>query len=69
LPAGFLDAGASAVIAALAPIQDSEATAFFAGIVADLERGVAVTVAVARARAAALALDPASGARHIVVFE
>jgi hypothetical protein len=69
LPAGFLDAGASAVIAALTPIPDAEATVFFAGIVADLERGVAATVAVARARAAALARDPVSWARDIVVFE
>ena len=69
LPAGFLGAGASAVVAALAPIPDAAATVFFAGVVADLERGVPVAPAVARARAAALARDPASWARHIVVFQ
>jgi hypothetical protein len=69
LPASFLDAGASAVIAAISPIPDAAATVFFAGVVADIERGVPVTLAVARARAAALALDPNSWARHVVVFE
>jgi len=69
LPAGFLGAGASAVVAALAPIPDAAATVFFAGVVADLERGVPVAPAVAHARAAALARDPASWARHVVVFQ
>lgn len=69
LPAAFLGAGARAVVAALASIPDAAATAFFAGVVADVERGVPVAHAVARARAAELARDRTSWARHIVVFE
>ena len=69
LPAAFLGAGASAVVAALSPVPDADATVFFAGVVADVERGVPVAVAVARARAEAIVRDPRSWARHVVVFE
>lgn len=69
LPAGFLGAGASAVVASLAPIPDAAATAFFAEVVKDLEQGVPIATAVAHARSGALARDPASWTRHVVVFE
>lgn len=69
LPAAFLTAGARSVIGALTLIPDADATSFFAGVVADIERGDAVTVAVARHRATALQRDPTSWVRHVVVFE
>ncbi len=69
LPAAFLEAGARGVVGALAPIPDADATAFFAEVIAELQRGTPLAVAVARARAARVTADPSSWARHVVVFE
>ncbi|MCE9578812.1 MAG: CHAT domain-containing protein [Deltaproteobacteria bacterium] len=69
LPAAFLEAGARGVVGALAPIPDADATAFFAEVITEVQRGTPLAVAVARARAARVAADPSSWARHVVVFE
>lgn len=69
LPAAFLSAGASAVVAALADIPDGEGGAFFAEIREGLRRESDVTKVVARLRAEKIAAEPTSWVRSVVVFQ
>jgi cellulose synthase operon protein C len=69
LPLAFRRAGASAVIASLAPIPDRDASAFFDLVTMALATGTSPARAVARARAEKMRSDPTSWVRHVVVFQ
>lgn len=69
LPTAFLDAGARAVIASPTDIPDAEAGPFFEAVRARLRAGEPPAVAVRNERLAALARDPQSWVRTVVVFE
>jgi len=69
LPLAFRTAGASAVIASLAPIPDRDAASFFEAVTAELASGASPAVAVARVRAQRMQRDPTSWTRSVVVFQ
>jgi len=69
LPLAFRTAGASAVIASLAPIPDRDAASFFEAVTAELASGASPAAAVARVRAQRMQRDPTSWTRGVVVFQ
>lgn len=69
LPTAFWNAGARAVVAPITAIPDADAVTVFAKLQAMLAEGTPVAVAVAKLRSEALAADPASWVRYLVVFE
>lgn len=69
LPRAFLDAGASAVIAAPVELPDAEAREFFARVVARLKKGEAPALALRDERVAWLAAGKAGWVRTVLVFD
>ncbi len=69
LPAAFVYAGASAVIASAAPIPDADAGAFFDAVRAKIHAGVAIPIAVRDARREWLNQGRGEWVRDVIVFE
>ncbi len=69
LPAAFVAAGASAVLASSAPIPDAQAAEFFAQVRARLRSGRSVAQSVRDVRSEWLAKDPHSWVGRVLVFE
>jgi len=68
LPAGFLRAGARAVLATPDDVPDGDATRFFAAVRARVSAGVALAIALRDERAAWLAHDPQSWTQDVFLY-